>query len=133
MWLTIDPRSSKPMYLQVVDGVKAAIAKGLLAPGTRMPSVRELATQLTLNPNTVAKAYQELERQHVIEVVRGRGTFVAPVGLRRDRNERVQAMADRMRELFIEAHHLQMTDEEVLDLFQNTLAMWREERSRTIR
>jgi GntR family transcriptional regulator len=132
VWMTIDPHSSKPVYQQLVDGVKAAIAKGVWEPGDRMPSVRELSAQLTLNPNTVAKAFQELERQHVIEVVRGRGTFVAAVGLRRDRDDRVHAMADRMRELFIEAHHLQMTDEEVLDLFRRTLAAWRKERSGAI-
>ncbi len=128
MWLPIDPRSPKPVYQQVVDAVKEAVAKGMLEPGDRMPAVRELASQLTINHNTVARAYQELERDRVIEVLRGRGTFIAASRPRPDRDDRVRAVAARIRELLIEAHHLQMTEEELLELFQVTLREWRQER-----
>ena len=128
MWLPIDPRSPKPVYQQVVDAVKEAVAKGMLEPGDRMPAVRELACQLTINHNTVARAYQELERDRVIEVLRGRGTFIAASRPRPDRDDRVRAVAARIRELLIEAHHLQMTEEELLELFQVTLREWRQER-----
>lgn len=130
MWLSVDPRSPRPVYQQVVEGVKEAIAKGLVEVGDRLPSVRELASAMTLNHNTVARAYQELERERVIEVVRGRGTFIAASQPRPDRAERVQAMAARMREMLVEAHHLQMGEDEVLDLFRSIVDAWQEERGR---
>lgn len=128
MWLSINPRSPKPVYQQVVDGVKEAVAKGLLEQGDRMPSVRELAAEMTINHNTVARAYQELERDNLIEVVRGRGTFIAATRPRADRDERVRAVAARIRELLIEAHHLQMTEGDLLELFRVTLSEWHHER-----
>lgn len=128
MWLSVDPRSPRPVYQQVIDGVREAVAKGILEEGDRMPSVRELAAQMTLNHNTVARAYQELEREHVIEVVRGHGTFIAASRPRADRDERVQAMAARIREMLVEAHHLQMTDDDLLELFHATLSAWHQER-----
>jgi GntR family transcriptional regulator len=130
MWLTVDPRSSKPVYQQLVDGVKEAIAKGLVEAGDRLPSVRELAATMMLNHNTVAKAYQELERERVIEVVRGHGTFVAAAGPRPDRDERVEAIAARMREMLVEAHHLQLSEDDLLALFHAAARAWREERGR---
>jgi len=130
MRLSVNPRSPKPVYLQVVDGLKEAVAKGLLAQGDRVPSVRELAAELTINHNTVARAYQELERDGVIEVVRGQGTFIAAARPAADRAARVEAVAARMREMLIEAHHLQLTEEDLLALFRTTLAEWRDERRR---
>jgi GntR family transcriptional regulator len=128
MRLSINPRSPKPVYQQVVDGVKEAVAKGLLEQGDRLPSVRELASQMTINHNTVARAYQELERDHVIEVVRGHGTFIAAARPRADRDEQVRALAVRIRELLIEAHHLQLTEEDLLELFRVTMTEWHDER-----
>lgn len=69
----IDGRSAKPIYEQIVDQVKEQLLKGILKSGDQLPSVRQLAGMLTINPNTVSKAYQELERQKVIETIRGRG------------------------------------------------------------
>ena len=77
MWFDIDQRSSTPIYRQLVDGVKQAVARGILVQGEKLPSVRELAVRIAINPNTIAKAYQELEREEVIETLRGKGTFVA--------------------------------------------------------
>ncbi len=127
MWLTVDPRSSTPIYQQVVDGVKSAVARGLLPPGSRMPSVRELATSMTLNHNTVAKAYQELERAHVIEVLRGRGTFVAAVEPRVDREARVQTLKEAMKRLMVEAHYIPLTGDEILRLFLVAAQEWQAE------
>lgn len=130
MWLRIDPRLSKPIYLQLVEGVKEAVAKHVLAEGERLPSVRELAASMTLNPNTVAKAYQELERERIIEVVRGRGTFVAPPGPVPDKAQRITAMQAVMKQLWIEAQHLQMTSQDLLDLMKVTVAQWDQEKGR---
>lgn len=128
MWLTVDPRASKPVFQQLIDGVKEAIAKGLLQPGDRLPSVRDLAATLMLNHNTVAKAYQELERERVIEVVRARGAFVATPKPPRDKEERLQTLRARMRELVVDAHYLQIPDEELVALFSSVVQAWREER-----
>ncbi|WDL96243.1 GntR family transcriptional regulator [Alicyclobacillus sp. ALC3] len=125
MWLHVDPRSSVPVYLQVVNGVKAAVAKGMLSPGDRLPSVRELATELTINHNTIAKAYQELERERIIEVVRGRGTFITLQPAIPNRDERLAEMRDQMRQLLVEAHHLHLRDEDVLDVFRQVIEAWR--------
>jgi GntR family transcriptional regulator len=120
MWLRVDPRLSVPVYQQVVDGIKAAVASGLLRPGDRLPSVRELALELTINHNTVAKAYQELERERVIEVIRGRGTFVAarPTGRPPDYDERVRALREEMRRIWIEAYHLGLDADTVHEMFR---------------
>lgn len=130
MWFPIDPRSPTPIYQQIVDGVKEAVAKKVLRGGERLPSVRELAGLMTLNHNTVAKAYQELERERVIDVVRGRGTFVAEPGSRPNRTERIAHMKDTMKQLWVEAHHLQMTSQDLMTLMQNAVLEWDQERGR---
>ena len=71
-----DFKSTVPIYEQIIAQTKEYILKGYLKPGDPLPSIRKLATMLDINPNTVAKAYQELERQHIIVTIRGRGTFV---------------------------------------------------------
>lgn len=74
--LTVDPRSGVPIYLQIVEQVKRSVALGVLQAGERLPTVKQLATDLTVNPNTVARAYRDLERDSVIETAPGRGSFV---------------------------------------------------------
>ncbi|HEY8448953.1 MAG TPA: GntR family transcriptional regulator, partial [Bacillota bacterium] len=73
----LDARKNLPIYEQVIRRVKELYLLGVLRPGDRLPSVRELAAQIVANPNTVSKAYQELERQGVIETRPGKGTFIA--------------------------------------------------------
>jgi len=78
--MTVDPRSGVPIYLQVIEQVKRSVALGVLASGEQLPTVKQLALDLTINPNTVAKAYRELERDGVIETSPGRGSFVRSNG-----------------------------------------------------
>ncbi|MCY0899515.1 MAG: GntR family transcriptional regulator [Firmicutes bacterium] len=130
MWLRVDPRRSKPLYQQIVDAVKEAVAKKVLEEGERLPSVRELAASMTLNPNTVAKAYQELERAGVIEVIRGRGTFVAALGAKKDHARRLAAMQELIKQVWIEAQHLQMSHDDLLSFVQHTIAEWDREKGR---
>ena len=73
----LDLKSSKPIYEQIVEQIKLNVMKGYLKPGDSIPSVRKLALELKITPGTVAKAYQELERQELIETIRGKGTFIA--------------------------------------------------------
>jgi GntR family transcriptional regulator len=77
MFISIDARSPLSIWEQIVFHTKENIAKGILSKGEKLPSVRDLATTLVINPNTVSRAYQELERQGIIETIRGKGTFVS--------------------------------------------------------
>lgn len=74
--LTVDPRDSTPIYAQLERGVRAAIATGRLRPGDQLPTVRQMAVDLQVNANTVARVYAELERSGVIETKRGVGSFI---------------------------------------------------------
>ncbi len=78
--LTVDPRSGVPIYLQIIEQVKRSVALGVLEGGEQLPTVKQLALDLTVNPNTVAKAYRDLERENVIETFPGRGSFVRANG-----------------------------------------------------
>ncbi|MCL6516396.1 GntR family transcriptional regulator [Alicyclobacillus sp.] len=127
MWLHVNPKLSVPVYQQVIDGVKAAVAKGVLKPGDRLPSVRELAVALAINHNTVAKAYQELERDRVIEVIRGRGTFIAEPAVPPDSERRFAELRASMRKLLVDAHHLNLRPEDVLAMFQDVVHQWKRE------
>ncbi|MVP01767.1 GntR family transcriptional regulator [Paenibacillus lutrae] len=92
--LKINERSEAPIYEQIVQGMKELILKGALQPGDKLPSVREMSATLLVNPNTVAKAYQELERYGIIQTLRGKGTFVAETsaapGMEKERLERLR-------------------------------------------
>jgi len=128
MWLDVNPRSPIPMYQQIVDGVRMAIAKGTLLSGDRLPSVREFAVTRMINHNTIARAYQELERAGVIEVLRGRGTFVAQVPPVVGGGERRAEMRAQIVKLIVEAHHLQMSEEELRNLIEEELCRFQAER-----
>jgi len=100
--------SSKPIYLQMVDEVKKALARGELTPGDKIPSHKERAQMSQVNPNTVQRAYQEMEREGLTETLRGQGTFIRndPALLQRIRSEMareaVEQFIDEMRGLGIE-------------------------------
>ena len=117
MWLHVDTKSHTPMYQQIIDGIKEQIVRGILKPGERLMTVRELAASLSLNHNTVAKAYQELERDRIIELIRGRGTFVATQSVVPDLSERKLELRESMKRWLVEAHHLRMADDEIQTMF----------------
>jgi len=77
--LHLDYRDARPIYTQIVDNFRAQIASGILQPGDKLPSVRELATQLSINPNTIQRAYRELEVKGVVQTIPGKGCFVCGV------------------------------------------------------
>ncbi len=124
MWFTVDPRLPTPVYQQVVNGVKIAVAKGILQSGEKLPSVRELATMMTLNHNTVAKAYQQLERERIIEVIKGRGTYVAPPNALLDRQDRIENLTAMMRHIYVESHYLQLSEEDLVSMFREVIEEW---------
>lgn len=104
--INIDSRSSTPIYQQIIDGVKENILKGILQPGDKLPSVRELSAIIMANPNTISKAYAELERQRVIETIRGRGTYVTSDYKPRMEEERMLALKEDIKKIVIEAQYL---------------------------
>ena len=75
--LVINPRDARPIYVQIKEGLCRLILSGAMATGERLPSVRELASQLAINPNTIQRAYRELESDGLISSVSGKGSFVA--------------------------------------------------------
>ena|SRR6185312_4929505 len=76
MLISVDPNDTRPLYVQIMDEVRRALVLGTLGVDEPLPSVRQLAGDLRINPNTVSQAYRELERDGVVEVRRGQGTFV---------------------------------------------------------
>jgi GntR family transcriptional regulator len=124
LWLDINPRSSTPIYQQLVDGVKELVARGILEPGERMPTVREMAAELSLNPNTIAKAYQRLEQEGIIETMRSRGTFVADRTVVFDKETAKQQLSDQVEKVLVEAYHLGLNREDIKELFEESLDNW---------
>jgi len=113
--INIDSRSSRPIYEQIIDGMKENILKGILRPGDRLPSVRELSALITANPNTVSRAYMELERQKVIETIRGKGTYVATDYKPRIEEDRMNKLKEDLKKVIVEAHYLGLDKEKLVE------------------
>ncbi len=129
MFLTVNYKSAKPVYLQVVDQVKAAAASGALKGGEPLPSIRPLAEQLRVNRNTIAKAYAELESQGVIETLPGKGCFLkdGPSPFRKEARHRL--LAEDIDAAVVQAHHLQVGKGEFLDLAKERYDVFEQRRA----
>ena len=103
MFFAISAHNGVPIYEQIVRQVKFAVAGGLLAPGERVPSVREFVRELVINPNTVARAYRELQAEGILETVRGTGLEIAAGAGRLCADERLKLVRARLKEVFREA------------------------------
>lgn len=114
--LKIDPRSSTPIYEQIQLGIKELILKGALQGGEKIPSVREMASILTINPNTISKAYAELERQGIIETLRGKGTYVVDNFKREADENKMQHISAELKKIILEANYNGMDKEAFLEL-----------------
>lgn len=121
MLVNLDPQDARPLYLQIMDEVRRAIVVGSLRAEDPLPSVRELAGELVINPRTVSQAYQELEREGVIYVRRGQGTFVSPAVKRGAGERRSLAMAVAKRAL-LEARRNGIGAEELVTMIQKLAA-----------
>lgn len=118
MFLEIQFKSGKPVYLQVVDQVKAAAASGALRPGDPLPSIRPLAEQLRVNRNTIAKAYAELESEGVIETRPGKGCFLGETQSPLRKPVRRERLLTEIDQAIVAAHHLQVSRGEFVELVQ---------------
>ena len=116
MDIHISPHDGVPIYLQIVNQVKYLVASGRLAPGEELPAIRVLAERLMVNPNTVARAYRELELAGVVEKRRTAGTYVSDAGSRLARRERLKIITERIDALLAEARTLGIGADEVIEL-----------------
>ncbi len=120
MHIVINPSDPRPIYVQIVDEIRRAVALGALRSEDPLPSVRQLAANVRVNPNTVAQAYRELERAGVAYVRRGQGTFVAPVVAN---EEQLRALAHAVAErALLEAHRSGLAAEELIEAIREVAA-----------
>lgn len=118
MQLHISPNDGVPIYLQIVQQIKYLVAAGRLAPGEELPAIRVLAERLLVNPNTVARAYRELETAGIVNKRRTAGTYVSEGGSPLARRERVKILTERIDALLAEARQMNIDLEEVTDLMR---------------
>jgi GntR family transcriptional regulator len=118
MQLHVSTGDGVPIYLQIATQVKYMIASGRLTPGDELPAIRVLAHQLLVNPNTVARAYLELERNGVVQKRHGSGTYVSDSGSPLARKERLKILLERVDALVAEARHLEVDLQELLRLIK---------------
>ena len=112
--ICLNYRDSRPIYEQIKDGLKKLIVSGAMAPGEKLPSVRALAQQLSINPNTIQRAYNELENEGYIYSIAGKGSFAAgDVGADETRK---RELMEKVRELAAELRYLGVSEEELLAL-----------------
>jgi len=122
MQLKIDPDNGSPIYEQIVRQIKYAVAEGTLIPGQLIPSVRELAKTAAINPNTVQRAYLDLQNEEVIEPLRGRGMVVCTGAKRRCVSDRQALLRDRFEVLVREAIHSGLEAEQLQRMFEQALS-----------
>jgi GntR family transcriptional regulator len=109
-------KTGKPVYLQLVDQVKAAAASGAMQAGEPLPSIRPLAEELRVNRNTIAKAYSELESQGVIESLPGKGSFIRANHSPYKKEVRLKMLTEAIDASVVQAHHLQVARADFLRL-----------------
>ncbi|WP_105617609.1 GntR family transcriptional regulator [Vallitalea okinawensis] len=120
--ISIDIKSGIPIYEQIVDGMKNLIIKGVLKPDEKIPSVRELGRKLTINPNTIQKAYRELERQGYIYTIIGRGNFVSSLdGVHNE--SKITQLKEEIEKMLEELKYLGLSENEIMELIKRVFAV----------
>ena len=120
-WLDVNPRSGVPLYVQLMDQIKHALEIGALQPGEQLPTVRQLASELTIAPNTIVKAYDELARLGLIESKAGVGTIVVMNIDGTLRQQQQEALFGRVQGLVRDAAHLRIDEERLRAAFEAAL------------
>ncbi len=121
MYLQINPSSSVPIFIQITNQIKYSIAMGAYRAGDKLPSVRELALQLRVNPNTVVKAYRDLERENVVYTQRGLGVFVSDGAPGISKKERKRIIDQRLGAAIEEALHSDLSPTEIRKIVESKL------------
>lgn len=117
--IQVDVRSRVPIYEQIVHSFKQMTMSGILLPDEKLPSVRELSQELTINPNTIQKAYQELERQNIIYTKRGQGSFVNPNIQAINKEEKMEELIEEIKRIIVESMYLGISKEKFLDIINS--------------
>ncbi|MFZ2147452.1 MAG: GntR family transcriptional regulator [Sedimentisphaerales bacterium] len=121
LWIQILPGSDEPIYIQVTEQISKAIARGELASGDKLPAVRKLASELVINPNTVARAYSRLEQAGLVTTKTGSGTFVTDPKLRKTDAADINMLTERMDTLITRGLNLGIEAQDLIRLFENRL------------
>lgn len=119
----LDLKSRIPIYEQLVEKIKELIIKDVLKENEQLPSVRALSNDLTINPNTIQKAYRELENQGYIYSIPGKGNFVANIKNKNLNREKIDKISGEIKKLVLEGIYLGMTKQEVLDILEEIFNM----------
>jgi GntR family transcriptional regulator len=122
MLLHVNGSSGVPIYQQIVGQVRNAVASGAARVGDSLPSVRKLAADLRINPNTIARAYQELEREGITRAVPGGGTYIADVEPGILKSEKIRRLRPLVRQLAVECVQLRFTERECLEMLKQEFA-----------
>ena len=117
----IDPTKSDPIYAQLMGEVKYFVATGMMSAGESLPSVREMALKLRINPNTVARAYRELEREGVVVAMRGKGVFIADAPRSGDKKLAQAEIKRALEGILVEAFHMGISAEQVRKLLDGRI------------
>ncbi len=125
LWIQILPGSSEPIYIQVIEQISKAIARGELSSGDKLPAVRKLASELVINPNTVARAYSQLEQAGLVTTKTGSGTFVSDPKLRKTDAADINILNERMDTLISRGLNLGIETQELIELFKSRLKKFR--------
>lgn len=118
MQIHISPTDGVPIYLQIVNQIKYLVSSGRLTPGEELPPIRSLAEKLVVNPNTVARAYRELETAGIVLKRRTTGTYISGGGSRLARRDRLKIVTRRIDALLAEARHMSIPLDELLELMR---------------
>jgi GntR family transcriptional regulator len=121
VFISIDPSNDVPIFRQIVQQIKTAVAMGRLLPEDPLPSVRQLAVELAVNPNTVARAYLDLEIEGVIYKRQGAGTFVSGQGVEMSKNERRRVLGELLERALVEGVNLGLEEKELRETFDRVL------------
>ena len=121
MQFRIDNASNRPVYQQIIDQIKHDIALGRLIKDEKLPTVRQLARQLAINPNTIAKAYRQLEQEGIIVTKPGAGAFVANLDSSLSRAVRKKLLSEELERIAVEAYHMQIDKGTLSGWFNNAI------------
>jgi len=121
MQIRIDHASGRPVYQQIMDQIKRDIALGRLIKDEKLPTVRQLAGQLAINPNTIAKAYRQLEQEGIIVTKPGAGAFVANLDSNLSKSVRKKLISEELERIAVEAFHMQIDRETLMEWFNSAV------------
>lgn len=121
LWIQITTGSNDPVYIQLINQISRAIARGRLKTGDKLPAVRKLASELVINPNTVAKAYMHLEQARLVVTKTGSGTYVADTRTRSADAAQINILTERMDNIIARAINLGLNRNDLADIFKSRL------------